>query len=41
MKNLFFAIPEKFLANVDKAGYKVEKEETFLERDGLYVLRLK
>jgi len=32
---------EEFLAQVDKAGYKVEKEETFLQRDGLYFLRLK
>jgi hypothetical protein len=29
------------LAHVDKAGYKVEKEETFLPLNGLYVLRLK
>ncbi len=35
------ATREELLAHVDKAGYKVEKEETFLERDGLYVLRLK
>ena len=35
------ATREEFLASVDKAGYKVEKEETFLPRDGLYVLRLK
>jgi len=35
------ATREEFLASVDKAGYKVEKEETFLQRDGLYVLRLK
>jgi len=35
------ATRDEFLASVDKAGYKVEKEETFLERDGLYVLRLK
>ena len=35
------ATREQFLAHVDKAGYKVVKEETFLERDGLYVLRLK
>lgn len=34
------ATREEFLATVDKAGYKVEKEETFLKRDGLYVLRL-
>ena len=33
------ATREQFLAHVDKAGYKVVKEETFLERDGLYVLR--
>mgnify|MGYP001088365770 CR=1 FL=1 len=32
---------DQFLASVDKAGYKVEKEETFLPRDGLYILRLK
>ena len=31
----------EFLASVDKAGYKVVKEDTFLPRDGLYVLRLK
>lgn len=35
------ATREELLASVDKAGYKVEKEETFLQRDGLYVLRLK
>jgi len=35
------ATREEFLASVDKAGYKVEKEETFLQRDGLYILRLK
>ena len=35
------ATREQFLASVDKAGYIVEKEETFLERDGLYVLKLK
>jgi L-ascorbate metabolism protein UlaG (beta-lactamase superfamily)/precorrin-6B methylase 2 len=35
------ATREEFLASVDRAGYKVEKEETFLPRDGLYVLRLK
>jgi len=35
------ATREEFLASVDKAGYRVEKEETFLKRDGLYVLRLK
>jgi len=35
------ATREEFLASVDKAGYKVEKEETFLQLDGLYVLRLK
>jgi len=35
------ATREEFLASVDKAGYKVEKEETFLEHDGLYVLRQK
>jgi hypothetical protein len=35
------ATREEFLAGVDKAGYKIEKEETFLERDGLYVLRFK
>jgi SAM-dependent methyltransferase len=35
------ATREEFLASVDNAGYKVEKEETFLERDGLFVLRLK
>ncbi len=35
------ATREAFLASVNKAGYKVEKEETFLPRDGLYVLRLK
>jgi len=35
------ATREEFLASVDKAGYKVEKEETFLQRDGLFVLRLK
>ncbi len=34
------ATREEFLASVDKAGYS-EKEETFLQRDGLYVLRLK
>jgi SAM-dependent methyltransferase len=35
------ATREEFLASVDKAGYKVEKEETFLQRDGLFVLRLR
>lgn len=35
------ATREEFLASVDKAGYKVEKEETFLQRDGLFVLHLK
>lgn len=35
------ATRDQFLAAVDQAGYKVEKEETFLERDGLYVLGLK
>jgi L-ascorbate metabolism protein UlaG (beta-lactamase superfamily)/precorrin-6B methylase 2 len=35
------ATREQFLAHVDKAGYKVEKEETFLPLNGLYVLRLK
>ncbi len=35
------ATREEFLASIDKAGYKVEKEETFLPRDGLYVLPLK
>ena len=30
----------QFLATVEKAGFKVQKEETFLPRDGLYVLRL-
>jgi SAM-dependent methyltransferase len=35
------ATREEFLASVDRAGYKVEKEETFLQRDGLYILRLK
>ena len=35
------ATRDQFLAAVDQAGYKVEKEGTFLERDGLYVLGLK
>jgi len=35
------ATREEFLVHVDKAGYKVEKEEMFLPLNGLYVLRLK
>ena len=35
------ATREQFLAHVEKAGYTVEKEETFLLRNGLYVLRRK
>ena len=35
------ATREQFLGHIDKAGYKVEKEETFLPLNALYVLRLK
>lgn len=34
------ATREEFLSHVDKAGYQVEKEETFLPLNALFVLRL-
>ncbi|MDH4273191.1 MAG: methyltransferase domain-containing protein, partial [Candidatus Aminicenantes bacterium] len=35
------ATREQFLASAEKAGYSLEKEETFLIHDGIYVLRPK
>jgi len=35
------ATREQFLANAEKAGYRLEKEETFLIHDNIYVLRPK
>jgi len=35
------ATREQFLASAEKAGYALEKEETFLVHDGIYILRPK
>jgi len=35
------ATREQFLASAEKAGYLLEKEETFLIHDSIYVLRPK